>query len=450
MYGVIFIERRFIMDEQAPKKLKFDYTWVMIALCFLIVAISLGFCSSGANLYLTAITEALDIPRGAFSLSNTIRYITTTVLNLFFGKLLFRFGTKKLICAGFICLICFALINSVANTLYGFYIGSLFLGIGISWTTTTMTSAVVNKWCKSNKGTVTGAILAANGIGGAIAVQIISPIIFAEGKPFGYRTSYHLVTAVLAVMLLLIIIFFRENPKGESGKTVVVAKKRKARGEGWYGMSYNDAVKKPYFYLALVCMFMTGMTLQGLGGIAIPHMYDLGLAPALVATISSVSSILLTVSKFSSGFMYDKLGMRLSMNIALSCAFFSITGLVLVSNTPVGHIIAFARTVFGSIALPLETVMLPLFAMEFFGNMEFEKFVGLFAAASTAGFAVGSPLGNLLYDLLGSYNLAFYIFGALMIFVTITMQYVLWASRRDRKIIEAQLKAKEDAELVSQ
>ena len=76
-----------------------------------------------------------------------------------------------------------------------------------------MASAIVNKWCKSNKGTVTGAILAANGIGGAIAVQIISPIIFQEGNPFGYRTSYQMVAIVLAVVLTLIILLYRENPK---------------------------------------------------------------------------------------------------------------------------------------------------------------------------------------------------------------------------------------------
>ena len=424
------------MEEQTKKKLKFDYTWVIVGLCFLIVAVSLGLCSSGSNLYLTAITEALDIPRGAFSLNNTIRYITTTVLNLFFGKLVYRFGTKKLLCAGFISLICFALINSVASNLFGFYIGGIFLGVGLSWTTTTMTSAVVNKWCKSNKGAVTGAILAANGIGGAIAVQIISPIIFAEGKPFGYRKSYHLVAIVLAVVLALVIILFRENPKGESGKTVVAKKKRKARGGGWIGMNYDTAVKKPYFYLAVLSMFFIGMALQGLGGIGIPHMYDVGLNASLVATITSISSIFLTVAKFSSGFMYDKLGIRLSMNICLFCAFASIAGLILITNTPIGHAIALIRSIFSSFALPLETVMLSLFAMELFGEMEFEKFVGIFAAASTAGFAIGSPLGNVCYDLLGNYNLAFYVFGAVLIFVTVAMQYVISAARRDRKAIE--------------
>lgn len=424
------------MDKQNSTGIKPNYSWVIIALGFLMVATSLGLCSSGRNLYLTAITDALNIPRGAFSLTNTIRFFTTTVVNLFFGKLVSKFGPKKLICAGFVSMICFALINSIASNLFVFYIGSLFLGVGISWTGTTMASAIVNRWCKTNKGTITGAILAANGIGGAIAVQIITPIIFEEGNPFGYRTSYRMVAAVLAVMLVLVILLFRDKPKGDTSETVIQKKKRKARGTGWIGMEFSKAVKKPYFYIAILCMFFTGMALQGLGGISYPHMYDLGLDVAFVANISSISSILLTVSKFSTGFMYDKLGMKLSMNICFFCAFVSITGLVLITNTPIGRTIAFIRGIFSSFALPLETVMLPLFAMELFGNKEYEKFVGIFASASTAGFAIGSPFGNVCYDLMGNYNLAFYVFGAMLIFVTVAMQFVLRAANRDRKEIE--------------
>lgn len=434
------------MDKQNTKKFKIDYSWVIIALSFMVVAISLGFCSSGRNLYLTAITDALSIPRGAFSITNTIRFFTTSVVNLFFGKLVYRFGTKKLICAGVVSLICFALINSFASQLFVFYIGSVFLGIGISWTGTAMASAVVNKWCKTNKGTVTGAILSANGIGGAVAVQIITPIIFEEGNPFGYRNSYRLVSVILVVVLVLVILLFRENPKGENEKTVVQSKKRKARGTGWVGMDYVAAVKKPYFYIAVACMFMIGMTLQGLGGISFPHMYDIGIDVGFVATISSISSILLTISKFSAGFMYDRAGMRISMNVCLFCAFVSIMGLVLITNTPTGHIIALIRSIVGSFALPLETVMLPLFAMEFFGNKEYEKFVGIFYSASTAGFAVGSPFGNVCYDLFGSYKLAFVIFGIMLIFITVAMQYVLSAANRDRKAIE---EAENEKETVS-
>ncbi len=425
-------------------KRKFDYTWVIVAICFLSVCISLGFCSSGRTMYLTAITDALDIPRSAFSLNDTFRFVTTTILSLFFGRLVNKFGTKKLMCTGFVCLIGFAVLNSVAEHLILFYIAGILLGIGLSWTGTTMVSVVINRWCKKNKGTITGAILAANGLGGAVSVQILSPIIFEEGNAFGYRNSYRLVAIILAVMLVLVLVLFRDMPKGETSEDVPLHKTRKARGTGWVGMDYSEAAKKPYFYLALVCMTFTGMSLQGLSGIATPHMYDIGMDKAFVANLMTISSICLLSSKFLTGFMYDKKGMMITMNICLFSSFFSLLGLVLVSNTTVGKVIALVRIIFSAIALPLETVMLPLYASELFGNKSFDKIVGIFAAASTAGFALGAPFANLCYDLLGNYNLPFIVFACLMLFVTVTMQFVLRAAQRDRAAILASVESNEE------
>ena len=81
------------MEESNLQTRKFDYTWIIIGVCFLMVMISLGFCSSGRTLYLTAITGALGISRGAFALNDTFRYVTTTIVNLYFGRLVYRFGT---------------------------------------------------------------------------------------------------------------------------------------------------------------------------------------------------------------------------------------------------------------------------------------------------------------------------------------------------------------------
>ena len=397
-------------------------------------------------MYLTAITDALGIKRSLFSLNDTFRYVTTTVFNIFFGFLVSKFGTKKLLCSGFVCLIGFALLNSYANRLYVFYIAGILLGIGLSWTGTAMMSTVINTWCKKNKGTITGAILAANGLGGAVAAQVLSPIIFEEGNPFGYRNSYKLVALILAIVLLLILLFFRERPKGVEKSAIAVKKKRRARGTGWIGMDYKDAAKKPYFYLTLLCMALTGMSLQGLGGIATPHMYDVGLDKAYVATLITVSSLCLMGSKILTGFIYDRLGIKVTMNICLFCSFLSLGGLVMVSNTPFGRTVALIRILFAAVALPLETVMLPLFASELFGDKSFVKILGLFTAASTAGFALGAPFANLCYDLFGDYNVAFVVFAVLMLFVTVTMQFVIRSAKRDRAaILELAEQEKADA-----
>ena len=80
----------------SSEKKKFNYAWVIAVLCFLSLCVSLGFCSSGRTMYLTAITDALHIKRSAFSLNDTFRFVTTTILNIFFGTLVNKLGTKSL------------------------------------------------------------------------------------------------------------------------------------------------------------------------------------------------------------------------------------------------------------------------------------------------------------------------------------------------------------------
>ena len=163
--------------EPLKKKKQFHYAWVIFAISFFSVFTALGFCSSPKSLYLAAVTEDLNIPRSLFSLGNSVRFITTAVINLFFGKLVAKFGPRKLIAAGFICLALFNLISSVANNVALFSVSHIFFGLGLAWTTTSLVGIVVEKWFTSKKGTIMGFILAANGLGGAISSQIIGDII---------------------------------------------------------------------------------------------------------------------------------------------------------------------------------------------------------------------------------------------------------------------------------
>ena len=74
---------------------------------------------------------------------------------------------------------------------------------------------------------------------------------------------------------------------------------------------------------------------------------------------------------------------------------------------------------------------------------EIAKVVGMFAAAGTLGFALGAPLANLCFDMVGNYNIAFIAFACMMIFVTVAMQFVVSAARKDRKIIEDRMQAEQ-------
>lgn len=418
------------------KETKFDYKWIIIALCFLMVFTCLGFCSSNKSLYIGAITDALGIKRGAFALNDSVRFITTAVINLFFGSLVSRFGTKKLICAGFLCLITSMLVYSFATSVPVFCIGGALLGLGLSWTTTTMVGCVVTKWSHENKGTIMGAILAANGLGGALAAQIVTPIIYEEENAFGYRTAYRLVAIILAFVAVFILVLFRENPKNHDGSKFVVPKK-KSRGQAWVGMDFSEAVKKRFFYSALVCIFLTGFILQGVTGVSGAHMRDVGLDAAYIATMMSLHSIALTGFKFLTGVIYDKFGLRITISTCSAASLVTMVSLALLAPTTTGKILAVVYSVISSLALPLETIMLPIYAGDLFGEKSFNKIMGIFVSANTAGYALGSVMMNSIFDIFGSYNPGFIICAIAMFLVIIALQFVITAAHRARKEIEA-------------
>lgn len=434
----MMVGRKGIITLKTTKK--FDYKWIVVALCFMMVLTTLGFCSSNKALYLSAITEALGIPRSAFAIGDSIRFIATAIVNMFFGTLVRKFGTKKLIGAGFACLIGFASLYALSQNIWTFYIGGALLGIGLSWTTTTMVGWIVGKWCKENKGTIMGAVLAANGIGGAVAAQIITPIIYQEGNLFGYRNAYWMVACILFVVGTLIMIFYKEKPK-EPGDHIPQAKK-KNRGQSWTGLDFAEIKKKPYFYCSLICIFLTGTILQGINGVSAAHMRDTGLDTAYVATVLSIHSLVLTGSKFLTGFLYDKLGLRITMTICDLSAFLAMIALALTGSTGIGPAAAMGYGIISCIALPLETIMLPIFAGDLFGERSYDKTLGLFVSVNTAGYAVGAPLTNWFFDRFGTYTPMFLLCAVLMVIVTIVSQFNVTAAHKIRKEQEALEEAK--------
>lgn len=407
------------------------YKWIIAAVSFLMTFTVLGFCSSTKSVYITAITDALDIKRSVYSLSDTFRYITTTVLNLFFGVIVAKVGPRKLIGAGFLSTtVAMALYAWGDNVVY-FYIGSIFLGIGVAWTTTTMVGTVVSRWFTTNRGTVMGAILAANGLGATLALQIVTPII--NESVFGYRNAYKLTAVILLIVGTLVVLLLRNDPKEqEQGQ----AKKKAKRGRSWAGVTYSDGVKKAYFYGAVACIFITGMMLQGISGVTAPHLKDIGFDPSYIALVLSAHSISLTVFKFGVGWIYDRKGLRFTSNVCFIASVVVMLAMAVIANNVTGRALAMICTVGMSLALPLETVMLPIYAADLFGEHSYNKFLGIVSAANTAGFALGAPTANLVFDLTGSYIGAFYGGAALMVIATVVMQFVVTAAHKEQKKVE--------------
>ena len=428
--------------ETPSKKRSLDYKWVVVGVCFLTVMISLGFCSSPGSLYLDVVPEVIGVSRTAFSLMNTCRFVANAIINLFFGFLVHRFGTKKLMCAGILCLAGAMAISATASSIYMFYLAGVLLGIGFSWTGTTMIGCVINKWCKENRGTIMGAVLAANGLGGAISVSWLGTIIERGGT--SYKTAYLIAGGAVLIVGIVILIFMREEPKNYN-KELPVLHKKKGRGRAWIGIDFEKAKTMRLFYIAAICIFFTGFCLQGVSGVAKAHMKDVGLDPQYIIYVMGFHSIALAGFKFLTGVLYDKCGLRITTSICSLAGALVMFLLAIITDSPLGMAIALIYSIFSSLALPLETIMLPIYTSDLFGERSYEKILGIFVSINVTGYAIGGPVVNMFHDipaLGGSYRPILFICSAIMVLVTLTMQFVTVKINKIKEKIIAEEEAK--------
>ena len=431
------------MEEKltAPQKRTFDYKWVILVVCFLMVFVCLGFCSSTKSLYLDVITKAMNIPRTQFAFNDSARFISSAIINLFFGTLIYKYGVKKLTAFGFIMLIVSMLTYAFAPNVIVFCLGGAFLGIGLTFTTTTMASSVIRRWFHKDIGKYTGLVLAANGVGGAVATQILSPIIESQrpimGRP-GYQISYLLVATLLLALGIVVVILLRERPKDVSMSATPVGKK-KARGSSWVGIDFKTAKTRPYFYIVTFIVFITGFSVQGISGVYKAHMRDVGMDSNLVANIITVFSLVFTAAKILVGVIYDKFNLRKVLIVCEGAAILSFTILAFITPTTTGAILGFIYAVAFAFAMPLETLVIPLIVNDLFGNASYDKILGLMIAANYTGYAVGAPIVNLCYDMFGTYKPMLLILATVMLCSFIIFQFVITASNKEKaKVIAEQ------------
>lgn len=397
-----------------------------IILCFLVIFCGLGLMQPRGQ-FVVPITQALGISRSVYSINDTIRFATSAVLNFFFAFFIEKFGSKVLICAGFVAFTCGALLFGFAEHVALLYVGSFLFGVGWAWSGTAIVGRVVRKVCGKNLGVVLGIVMAANGIGGAVASQVYAPFLTRSNadNPFGYQGAYFLMAAIFAFVFLMLLIFFKD-PKTSSDWTA----QKKQRSLTWEGIEFKQAKKTVYFYLVCICIFITGFSLQGLSSVRPAFLEDVGLSRAFIATLASVGAIVLTFSKFLNGLMYQKLGLRLTVTICIICELIGIVLLFFIKPNTVGEILSYAYMILLNIAMPLETVMLPVYASELFGEKSFNNVLGIFVAVHQVGSALSSPGMNVSYDLTGSYISIFVVLGVLMAIMLITVHIAISSANR--------------------
>jgi MFS family permease len=206
--------------------------------------------------------------------------------------------------------------------------------------------------------------------------------------------------------------------------------KKKKVSEEWEGFTVREAFQKPWFYLAAIGFFFVGFAIQSMSNIAKPYIYDLGYNKNFVITVFSIHSLVLLTAKALTGIGNDTIGLRKTyavLTAASVVAFLALFFLPVPGTGAFGEILfPWIYSVFSSLGLPLESVIISLFTAYLFGKKDYAHVLGYLSAATTLGCAVGAPVVNIFYDLQGTYKWVVLIL-AVMTFLTAVLHETIMA-----------------------
>ena len=410
---------------------KFHYGWVIFGACFVMVFVTLGFCSSSKGLYLAPVTNDTGLPRSIFSLNDCCRYIVVATLNIYFGKLVSKFGARKMVAAGFLFLSLSQYIFSISSTALMFCLGGCLLGLGLAFSTTTIVGYFVEKWFTNSKGTIMGIILAANGLGTSVASQILSH--FIERTVSGWRTAYRAAGIIVFITGFVVVLLLRNDPSEKNVEPMGQDKKIPEKdGSHWIGYSYEIVKKKPYYILTLICCFLYGLIIQSYSSCSSAHFRDVGIDPTVIANVMSIYSLCLFAAKTGTGFFFDKAGLRV---VLTTCSVFALISTLILAMTK-SNFGAYAYSLVSAIGLPIETIVMPLLAMDMFGVTPYTRVMGIVVGMVQLGSCAGMLLTNAFFDRFGTYRPILLFYCILLAVVTVLMNKLIVNAHKDRRNIK--------------
>ena len=99
--------------------------------------------------------------------------------------------------------------------------------------------------------------------------------------------------------------------------------------------------------------------------------------------------------------------------------------LFFITNSFPGKILTIIYCLVNALASPIETVMLPILALDIFGQKCFNKTLGILTSVTTVGQTLGTPLLNLFYDHYKNYDSVFLYSTLVSVLVVLIMNFAM-------------------------
>ncbi len=393
---------------------KFYYGWVVVIITSILCMFSYCGIVSVAGLFTLAVSDALDVSIGQFTMHQTI----LSVVSMIALAVCTRFFTQKHLKKTVVVSMIIGCIGfggfAMAHSLSQIYIFAIAFGISFGLATMTPSQILVSNWFgEKYRAKAMSIWLSIITIGPAAMVPVINAIILGPG----WRMAYAVLGIGLAICIPLVLIFVKFSPEEKGIKRVgdVTDGSDMAVKDagGMKGIMFKDAIKKPWTWLVLLSITFFTIGSGAILSHGVATVVIAGYSQTFAANLLSGSLLIMVILCLVAGIIIDKIGMFASVLGAGICFIACYVGLAFMTYMPgVGMVLYFVGYLIGVMHVNLIS---PLLLTHVFGDKDIGSFLGWHNILLSLGVAFGPGLVGILFDATGAYMIPWIIMGILTV-----------------------------------
>ncbi len=389
---------------------KIYYGWYIVAACF-----SLCFLFAGAGFYsfsifIKPIESEFGWSRSAISLTMSIYLIVGGLMGPVFGRLIQKYGPKKVMgISAVFAGACFMLV-SLTQSLWYFYAVYALLAVSVCGMGIIPVSSLLASWFDKRRGTAIGISMVGISAGGLI----LTPFVGWITAILGWKAAFLCIGLIVWIVALPVIHFvIKEKPVDLSAvfnKNLGQPQDREGTIEPTFDMGRDLPAKMVFRSRAFWCIFfsffLTPFAQMGVLQHQVPIIMDTGVSEAMAAGALGVTAGVGGLGKLSFGRLSEIWPFHY---VVLLCFGLQALAVMVLLYTQTITMVWIYAVVFG-FAMGGVVVLMPLVVVHYWGLTSYSVLLGVIWVANALGGSLGTYMSGLIYDHLGNYQYALYLF----------------------------------------
>jgi MFS family permease len=380
--------------------------WLTLGGAFIAFTLSAALMHS-YPVYLVAFIAEFGWSRGETSIAYSVSQLVAGVSSPLVGFLVDRLGPRRLLLLGGGLLVAGLFASAFVTALWQIILlYGIVMTVGANCLGLVVFVPMLSRYFVRRRGMAISIVQSANGIARGISAPLVQLLI----SLIGWRTTYMTQAGLMALLVLPLAALFRRAeappaPPSDGGIPIDPPGAAPA-AVPYFGWTLAEAMRTPHFWLLFAVYLFTGLGSFFVSLHQLAFAVDIGFDKLYAAEVLGMGAFLAVPGIVVTGTLSDYIGREVSAVLAYGFSIFGVICALLITS-PDQHLLLWLHACFFGLTWGARGPAITAKTADLFPGPQLGTILGVITIGSGIGSAVGAWGAGWIFDVSGSYRLAF-------------------------------------------